>query len=62
MASLNSEQRQRLWQLWDLCDHLKRASVNATHDPGTTLALNQALKHLMAQLNYRIPPDETDTN
>lgn len=62
MAGLDRQQRERLWQLWDLCDHLKRACTNATGDDSTTLALSHALKHLMGQLNYRISDDETDPN
>lgn len=55
MAALDGEQRRRMWHLWDMCDHLKRACMNATGDDDTTRALSHALKHLMGQLNYKVP-------
>lgn len=62
MAGLPAPQQERLWRLWDLLHHLKRACTNATFEEDHTRALEAALHNLMNQLNYKVPQDETDPN
>lgn len=62
MAGLTAQQQERLWRLWDLTEHLKRACVNATLEESHTQALETALHQLLTQLHYKAPGNETDPN